>query len=664
MNRYFIWFLFLPLAAIAELPVTRLHHIFPPGGKVGTTFEVEINGTDWEGAKQLQFSHPGISAAGSNKFTITIASNVPPGFYDARISGTFGVSNPRLFAVGLLSESGETTNAVYLGTVINGRVDQNGVDEFTIAATKEKPITFRCVATEIESRLEPVMVLFDSKGRELVRCRRGNVFHFTPTETEQLRLRLHDKLYRGGPDFFYRLEVGTFPHIESAIAGNKVRWQGNNLPEQAVEVPVAEPFSWAGGIPALGGVSAMPIFPRALVKLPSSPLQLEHESNASQEILPPCEIRGTFTNGDIDIYHFQASKGEVFWMELVSHRIGEPADAALVVKFAGAKTNDVLELNDSEGNFGGNEFNTTHRDFSGRFEAKQSGTYLLQLRNLFSVPDGALPVYYLAIRKESPGFGLAAMPNLPLPPKPDSKELPLTTTAFRRGETHAVKVVAFRRDGFNGEIDLRAQDLPSGISSPGGKIHAGKNSGLLFLRADSEAGASQINLKIMGTANNMEKQAQPVTLVRTVPNRDEEGTVSRFSTHFVGSIIEAPAAIRVQPETNFFSASAGTEISIPFIVAKQCELKSPFKMKPAGLPEVEQGKEIEITPTATNVVLKLNLGKPKLAPGRYFFALQGLAEIKPIKDSKIPGLKETSITVYSDPMTIEVTPEQLQAAAK
>src|SRR5437773_9769828 len=46
----------------AELPLARLHAIFPAGGKAGTTFEVSVNGPDLDDATQIHFSSGGISA--------------------------------------------------------------------------------------------------------------------------------------------------------------------------------------------------------------------------------------------------------------------------------------------------------------------------------------------------------------------------------------------------------------------------------------------------------------------------------------------------------------------------------------------------------------------------------------------------------------------------
>src|SRR5215510_5721608 len=80
----------------AQLPVARLLTVFPPGGAVGSQFEVSLTGADLDEANQLHFSQPGISAKQkigdnglpeANKFILTIATNVPLGVYEARVVG-------------------------------------------------------------------------------------------------------------------------------------------------------------------------------------------------------------------------------------------------------------------------------------------------------------------------------------------------------------------------------------------------------------------------------------------------------------------------------------------------------------------------------------------------------------------------------------------------
>src|SRR6266704_3526328 len=101
---------------LAQLPVARLLTVFPPGGKVG-----ETNGLPE-----------------ANKFLVTIATNVTPGVYEARVVGRFGISNPRSFVVSDLPETiAPATNnspanaaAISLDTIINGHAEADAVGFF------------------------------------------------------------------------------------------------------------------------------------------------------------------------------------------------------------------------------------------------------------------------------------------------------------------------------------------------------------------------------------------------------------------------------------------------------------------------------------------------------------------------------------------------------
>ena len=144
--------------AAAQLPVAQLFALSPPGGQKGTTIDVTLtSGTDLDGAKTLYFSHPGITAVQKmgppklpqlaaeplvNQFTVTIAADVPPGVYDVRSIGTFGVSNPRSFVVGALPEvkeqggnnTREKPQSIELNNVISGTADGNNSDWYKFAA--------------------------------------------------------------------------------------------------------------------------------------------------------------------------------------------------------------------------------------------------------------------------------------------------------------------------------------------------------------------------------------------------------------------------------------------------------------------------------------------------------------------------------------------------
>ena len=146
-------------AANAELPQPQLTSLFPCGGKAGESVAVKLSGTDLEGAA-LRFTHPGITsqadAKDPKKQVITIAKDVPSGRYDVRVAGTAGLSNPRVFQVGTLSEilesdkhgTRETAMDVPVPSVVNGVAGSQG----TMASGASKAATSPGTARTISSR--------------------------------------------------------------------------------------------------------------------------------------------------------------------------------------------------------------------------------------------------------------------------------------------------------------------------------------------------------------------------------------------------------------------------------------------------------------------------------------------------------------------------------
>src|SRR5262249_15395739 len=142
----------------------------------------------------LYFSHPGLKAdrvpdpdpkkAGqfvANKFNVVIAPNTPVGIYDMRAIGKWGISNPRAFVVGELTEVQEKepnndvsqAQKVELNTTINGTIAPNvDVDYYSFAGKKGQRIVVHCASFSIDSRLDPEVRLYDAAGRLLAVNRR------------------------------------------------------------------------------------------------------------------------------------------------------------------------------------------------------------------------------------------------------------------------------------------------------------------------------------------------------------------------------------------------------------------------------------------------------------------------------------------------------------
>jgi hypothetical protein len=594
----------------AQLPTARLLTVFPPGGKVGSTCEVTVAGIDLDDARVIYFSHSNITAAaqtnGAGKFLVSIGANVPVGTYDARVIGRYGMSNPRAFVVGDLEEGTEKDNdsfqsatEVSLGSTMNGRAEAHAVDYFKFQVTSGQRIAISCEAPKIDSRMDPSLILYDDVARELKQSRRGGLLEFTATRNGPYVVKVHDFLFGGGNEHFYRLSIRTDEDM----------------------------------------------------------LKREHQLDEPAVIKPPCEVSGQFyPAGDVDSYAFEAKKGDVWWVEVFSQRMGLPTDPQLLI-------ND-QEFNDIEANVGGVEFKTSSLDPVGRFEAKEDGTCRIQLRDLFNrAANDPRLAYRLVVRKETPDFELIANPRGPLAKK-DSREIPVWTSALRRGETIPVRAMALRRDGFKGEISVQATGLPPGTASSELVLGGEQNSGILLITAAESATNWAGTISIVGKASVGMRVAKAATLIWNVPDYNNEAVRARFTDSYALAICDELAPISVVPaEQKLLEVPATGKLAIPLKVTRRGEFNETFKLKAAGVAALDSLKEIEIKEKATNTVVELDLTQQKLTPGSYTFYLQGETKGKyrnPAEGEK-GKTKDVTIIVYSSPIALKVSPPQTAA---
>ena len=94
-----------------------------------------------------------------NQFVVTVAGNVPLGLYDVRVAGKYGLSNPRAFTVGDLTEAIESepndspdqATEIQLPVVVNGRCDRAAdVDHFQFTAGAAQRVIISCRARRID----------------------------------------------------------------------------------------------------------------------------------------------------------------------------------------------------------------------------------------------------------------------------------------------------------------------------------------------------------------------------------------------------------------------------------------------------------------------------------------------------------------------------------
>ncbi len=627
-----------PSIAFAQavcLPSPRLLTTMPMGGKAGTTVEVTITGDQLENIEELSFSHDGITAKpkvddkGSpipNQFVVTIAADCPPGIHEARVMTRLGVSSSRVFSVGTLPETTrqksnttlQSAVSVQVNSICNATLTSQAIDYYSFEARQGQRIIVECAAQGIESKMKPVVIIADKDGSDLLVERRGGVLDFSVPESGRYVIKVNDLTYNGGPYYFYRLAVTE----AAADAG---------ITRQPATRSVSS-FSWPPeGVPVRAAVTEV---------------EPNNQHDQAQKIRLPCDIAGRFfPAADVDTFEFTAKKGDVWWVEVASERLGLPTDPSIVVQHIGenGKLTDVVELSDipspvkvsSNGySYDGPPYNAGSTDILGKVEIKQDGVHRLQLRDLFGgTRKDPRNVYRLIIRKAAPDFALVGW-GLHMNLRNGDRNCLSKPMSLRGGATMALEVVTVRRDGFNGEIHLSMDNLPEGVTATGLKIASGKSRGIMLITAAPDAARGLSSASFTGQATIDGKQViRPCRLASMKwPVRDQWSEIPnpRLLADVPVSVCggeNAPLTIAARGDS-IREAIAGEKLTIPLVHTRRSEfsgLTIGLKNWNSGLGSVPTF-EASLKEDGSEAVV--DLAALKTPPGEYVLAFYGSAVAK------------------------------------
>ncbi len=745
-----------PIVCAQEgIPGTTLGKIFPAGGQQGTTFDVEVSGSPFAAVDRLHFSDPGITAqlqpvdppAGqapadaekrqpSARFRVTIAPAVKPSTYDVRAIGSDGVSNPRIFAVGTQPELLEVepnnhpsqATEVPLGAVVNGRVEpQADVDYFKFKAVAGQRLILDCSAYRIDSRLDAVMVLYNSAGEELQRSRdylrRDPLIDFTAPADAEYLVAVRDLTYAGSPRNVYRLSIGANPHIDfvfppAGVAGTEARYRlfGRNLPgsrptgeltidgkplellEVSIPLPsdpaiqqiaagsVLEPVE--AGIDGVEFQLASPAGPSnpVLVSLATAPVVAEQEPNDdsahAQALQLPCECAGQFyPRGDRDWFSFEAHKGDSYWIEVFGQRLGLPADPVIVVQQvamnpAGEEVvTDLATVDDNGANPAGELFFMACDDPVYSFVAPADGKYRVMVTDLAGT-ERSDPrfVYRLSIRRPAPDFRLVAVPRFP-PNNVEIAKVPpqVWNPTLRRGATDLIEIIALRRDGFDGNIDVSIAGLPPGVSAPAITIGPGQSLGAIVLSAAEDApdiataGIGAVSLT--GTAHIDQADVARTARLATMASGGAANQVtprSRLARDLVVGVAGGPVfplGLEVSASSTLEMARPGT-VKFPVNLVRRGDFKGGVAVVALELPPGAASKgTITIDPDKTSGEMEIKLGKTTPL-GTYTLSLIGVADVPAgILTPGRGGNLKLGVASLPIKLTVTASPIRLKVAA-
>ena len=585
--------------AVGQLPAAHITALFPLGCPIGGEVEIQVRGSDLDGAKAMHFSHPGISAKLTNsadrKFKVQVTEEVPIGVYEARLSGVLGLSNSRLFVVSSLAEiqsagkntGKETALTLTEDTVVNAVSVAKQSLWYRVKAKKGQRLMLRASASSLDSRMKPVMTLRGGTGERLAKGNSNGLIDYTVRMGGDFYIQVHDLTFNGGTEYFYRLENLIAPHVDFVMPpivpsfdNSVVTLYGRNLPGsepaglkavdgQEIERLVVN-LSKLSRSERPGGVCLPPasavvnggVFRLTNGKTASNPffigqcgdssLRLELESvnteTHPQNVSVSTLVAGAFFPArDIDHFKLPVKKAQVYWLKVFSDQLGYKTNPYITAQLVGVagdgkETADpAKEFYDLKGNPGGRKFNVTNRDMSWRFEPKEDGYCRVTLRDLFNqTTNDPSKGYVMTLRREEPDFRLVAHPETVSGNDNKKKSIELMVTHLRKGGTRPVRIVALREGNYNGPITITAKGLPEGIMLHPCEIKSGENSSTAFLTAhrckETYAGNIQFEGKAkIGDRIVVRTALYAVTIYR-VGDYEKEPVITRFSKEYAISV--------------------------------------------------------------------------------------------------------------------------------
>lgn len=624
----------LVVAQSVGFPAPRLLTTMPMGGKVGSELEVTITGEHLEEVGDLIFSDSRITAnrkldaAGvpiANHYVVTIGPDCPVGLFEARVMTRLGISSSRIFAVGTLNEVVQTkpnrtlatAQELPLNCVCNGVTADRSIDYYKFRANKGQRLVVDCATVGIDSKLNATVIIGDETGRDLLVERRGGVIDFPVPQDGTYVIKIHELTFKGGPAFYYRLGLWEQP------AGKPIVRQPSTQPVHS--------FSWP---------------PQGLSQQAAqTEVEPNNDGKHAQRITLPCDIAGRFyPAADVDVFEFNAKKGEEWWIEVASERLGLRTDPSIVVqqvikgdKGSADKLIDVLELSDipspvkvsSDGYaYDGPPYNAGSSDILGKLTIKEDGLYRLQLTDLFGgTRNDPGNSYRLVMRRAAPDFALVAW-AMHMELRNGDRNALSKPISLRGGTTMALEVVAFRRDGFDGEIELAMEGLPIGVTAQGLKIPAGQSRGMMLITAKADAPRGYANAAFVGRSTiggkPVTRPCRLASVAWPIPDSWGEIPSPRLLADVPVSVSGSDKApLTIAAKTPVVEAKAGEKLTIPLVHKRTSDFSGDMiQMRVIG-PGFEKAPGFDLPIKADSSQVVLDLKTLKIPPGEYHVSFLG-----------------------------------------
>lgn len=516
----------VPATAWAQPVPTRdpsSTHIYPAGGRRGTTVSVRVGaecippGTnfyvtgqgvqapDTLGEKLPPLGEPSprrkpteipITYPKQWKSEIRIAEDAALGPVYWRLSCAQGGTGSRPFLIGDLPEHLETESnslperaeVVTLPVTLNGQIDgERDVDYFQFSATAGEVVACEVLAGRIGSRLDPIVELLDSTQRRLPvqQARAGSdpLLAYRVATSGNFLLRIANVSFRGDPAHVYRIHLQKSPLVAFAFppggqAGSETEFElftlsGTdewNVIRRMIRLPErAEPGPWTCSERGLSPVELI---------VDERPHTVEQEPNdraaEAAQISSSSIVYGRLaTSTDADWFRFRAEQGQ-------------PIAITCQAAPAGTAALPTVQLLTANGQLLEQKKSVDQSDGVCRIEYRASETAdcLLRVRDLRHGAQGGPDfIYRLSVQQARPDFEIVLARDF---------------VDVMQGGSSEFDVTVLRTGGFNGEVELVVEGLPTGVTVENRTVPAGMSGSKLKWVADNDAPSASSALRLSG----------------------------------------------------------------------------------------------------------------------------------------------------------------------
>ncbi len=506
-------------------------YIFPAGGQRGTTVKFNVGGHYLHESCPFEMLGPGVDASSEihraektvwfegpvipepasqrkenypkdQAGEVKISADAPLGFRRWRVWTSQGVTPSMKFVIGDLPEIVEQEidgrpipTSVEVPVTINGRIfPREDVDVWTIEAKAGTSYTCEVMAARLGSPLDSRLEVIGPDGLRVAENTDGrgvdSSLRFTVTIDGEYQVHIHDINFGGLQDYVYRLTITDRPYVDYVYPLGGRRGESISLQlfgqavGQASNLLKLDDAQQAGSLPHaiehrfdIDGQLSNPVS----VELSNFPEHVETSARRETEFSSPIVLNGKLdAMGEVDVWQVDAKKDDQLVFDLRAAQLGSRLDSVLTIFDANGKQ---LAQND--------DMASGETDSRLTYKVPVDGVYKIQVEDRFKRGGGAAYAYRLYVTPQGE-------------PKPDfDLQLPTDVLTILPKSQPKIKLTVARQ-GFEGDIEITAENLPEGATLKGDKvtIKGNKNDAQLQFIVAEGAKHQMKGVKIVGTAKD------------------------------------------------------------------------------------------------------------------------------------------------------------------